>query len=95
MPKLALKIILPTLTYKKALEKLNLDTLENRREKIVLNFLKTAKEHPKLQDLFTKNTKTHEMNTRNPQVYSDNCNTQRLRKSAIMNMKRLINRMMN
>ena len=57
MPKLALKIILPTLTYKKALKKLNLETLENRREKIVLNFLKTAKEHLKLQDLFSKHTK--------------------------------------
>ena len=62
---------------------------------MLFNFLKTAKEHPKLRDLFTKQTKTHKMNTRKPQEYSDNCNTQRFKKSAIMNMKRLINRMIN
>ena len=58
---MALRIILPKLSYKAALSFLNLETLENRRNRLTLKFAKQAKEHEKLSHLFKKNNQTHQM----------------------------------
>ena len=67
--KLALKIILPTQSYKAALQTLDLETLECRREKLTAKFANFAKSHDKLKSLFRINMKSHKMNTRKKQTF--------------------------
>ena len=90
--KLALKIICPTLSYKAAMVELNLDTLENRRQKLTTNFARFGQSHPKLKHLFTRNNKPHIMKTRKNRTYTVIANTNRLKNSPIMNMQRIINK---
>ena len=78
--------------YKHALRVLELETLEERREGLCLNFALKCTKNPKLQNIFPKHTKIHQMETRNPnkyQVYP--ANTERLKKSAQVYMSRLLN----
>ena len=91
MPKMALRIILPILEYKAALAKMNLETLENRRNHLTLKFAKQAKEHNNLSHLFQENIKTHQMKTQNMKTYSENAHTERYKRSSIMNMKKILN----
>ena len=65
--KTALKVILGQRykTYKNALNLLNLETLDERREILSLNFAKRTSKHPKLNKMFPLNVKSHSMDTRN------------------------------
>ena len=89
--KISLKIIFPNMTYKRAREVLNIETLEKRRTELTLRFAKNARNHPKLKHFFKLNPKTHDMKTRNPNIYSIEANTERYQKSPILYMKKLLN----
>ena len=92
--KTALKVILggKFKTYKNALDLLDMQTLDERREQLCLNFAKRAAKHPKLMHLFPMNPKSHQMNTRNVGKYKvQYAHTERLRKSAIIYMQNMLN----
>jgi hypothetical protein len=91
--KLAMKIILPTHSYKAALLRLDLDTLEARREKLTSKFLNLAKNHDKLKPLFRLNMKYHDMKTRNKRTFLMNANTDRFMNSPIMKMQKILNKL--
>ena len=92
--KTALRVILGERfkTYKNALDLLDLQTLDERREQLCLNFAKRAAKHPKLMHLFPLNLKSHQMNTRNVGKYKvQYAHTERLRRSTIIYMQNLLN----
>ena len=47
--------------YEKALERLNLETLENRRVQLCLKFALKCRKNPQAKELFKPKEKTHEM----------------------------------
>ena len=55
--------------YENALLKLNLVTLENRRQELCLKFAKSCIKYEKLNNLFPIIKNEHTMNKRNPEVY--------------------------
>jgi hypothetical protein len=92
--KSAVRIILGDMYigYKKSLEKLDMETLYERREQICLNFAKACVKNPKFSDMFPKNIKTHAMETRNPEIFNVNhANNERFKKSSIIYMQHLLN----
>ena len=92
--KSAIKIILGNryIGYRKSLQKLDLETLHERREKICLNFAQRCLKNPKTKHWFPENIKSHQMETRNKEKYSiPNANTERYRKSPIIYMQHLLN----
>ena len=92
--KSALKLILKEkyVSYNYALNILELDSLEERRELLCLEFAKKCLKNDKMKSLFPKNAKNHEMLTRFKEKYEVNyANTERLRKSPIIFMQRLLN----
>ena len=79
-------------SYDQALTKLNLDTLERRRQDLCLRFAKDGIKHNKLNDLFPTNQKEHYMKTRkHPKYKVDFANTERFRKSSIITMQNMLN----
>ena len=85
MQKSALKIILGSKyeNHKKALNVLNLDTLEDRREILSLKFAKKCLENDKMKNMFPLNEKRHQMNMRKIEKYKvQYSNTERLKNSA-------------
>ena len=64
-----MQIILPTESYKAALIRSDLDTLEARRKKLTLKFSNLAKNHDKLKPLFRLNMKYHDMKPKNKQTF--------------------------
>ena len=92
--KTALKIILQEKysSYEKALTILDLETLEERREILCIEFAKKCLKSDKMKQLFTKNSKIHPMETRNEERYDvDFAKTGRLQNSPIIYMQRLLN----
>ena len=92
--KTALKVILGQRykTYKNALNLLNLETLDERREILSLNFAKRTSKHPKLNKMFPLNEKSHSMETRNYEKYKvQKAHTERLKRSALISMQNLLN----
>ena len=90
--KVALKIILNNnyFSYKHALEKTGLQTLENRREQLCLNFAKKCTNNQDFSDIFPVKTVT---NTRSEMHYEKTfANTKRTYDSAIFYMQRLLNK---
>ena len=78
--------------YEESLMLLNLDTLEKRRQELCLRFAKNGIKQDKLNDLFPKNYKEHEMKTRNVKKYKVNfANTERYKKSSIVAMQNMLN----
>ena len=78
--------------YKHALKTLEMESLKDRREYLCLNFALKCTKNKKVKDMFPLTTKIHEMKTRNPEKYHVNhTNTERLRKSAVPYMQRLLN----
>ena len=81
-------------SYEKALLKLNLDTLENRREEISKKFAKNGIQFNTLKDLLRK--KKENVNFREAKVqemyHVQFANTERLKKSAIINLQNLLNK---
>ena len=92
---MALRLILPNLQYKAALARLNLETLENRRNILALRFARQAKEHNQLSQLFKKNNQTHQMITRKKKIYSEIALTDRYKRSSIINTQKILNRLKN
>ena len=78
--------------YKKSLEKLDIENLDTRRERLCLVFsLKTTK-NEKMKKMFPLRNKEHEMITRQPEKYIvHQANTERLKKSSIIYMQNLLN----
>ena len=92
--KSALKIILGNryYGYKKALNQLDLESLEDRREVLCLKFARKCLKNKKTQHLFPLNAKKHQMKTREPlKCQVQHANTERLRKSALIYMQNLLN----
>ena len=92
--KSALKIILKNKykNYQNALNFLELENLENRREFLCLKFAKKALKNKKMKSLFIPNQKSHEMETRNQYHFNiNNANTFRLQNSPIIYMQKLLN----
>ena len=79
--------------YSNALNALNLETLEERRENLCLRFAKKCIRNDKTKNMFPLNRKAHNMKTRNFEKYEvQYANTERLRKSAIIYMQNLLNK---
>ena len=93
--KSALKLILKEryFDYKNALKVVKLDTLEERRQKLCLKFAKACVRHEKLSDMFPKQRNGHHMDMRhNNKFIVKKARTERLQRSAILNMQRLLNK---
>ena len=74
--------------YQKSLDKLDIETLDARRENFAL---KTSK-NPKMKKMFPLKDKLHDMQTRQPEKYVvQHANTERLKKSSIIYMQNLLN----
>ena len=79
-------------TYTKALRKLGMKKLSDRRELLCLNFAKKCVKNPKTKHMFPLNDKTHEMKTRKTEkFYVQNAQSERLKNSPIIFMQNLLN----
>ena len=93
--KCALKIILQEAykSYENALMMLDLENLDERRERLCLQFAKKCLGNGKMKDLFPPNQKTHPMLTRFNEIYEvNNAHTGRLQNSPIIYMQKLLNK---
>ena len=78
--------------YENALIKLNLQSLEQRRKELCLQFAKDSIKNGILNDLFEENSDKHEMKTRHHEKYDVlKSNKDRMRKSGIVYMQNLLN----
>ena len=78
--------------YEDGLEKLNLDTLADRREKMSLKFAKDGIENHTLTDILKNNENFHTMETRYKDQYDVQfANTERLKKSSVIHLQNLLN----
>ena len=92
--KSALKVILKESykNYSNALNILELESLKDRREFLCLQFAKNNLKNDKIKYFFPKNTKVHQMDTRNKEIFNvNNANTARLQQSPIIYMQNLLN----
>ena len=78
--------------YKSALEHLNLERLDTRRERLSLAFAQTCVKNPKHSSMFPPNP-NHRPNMRRPKPYKEyQCNTSRYFNSSIPYLARLLNK---
>ena len=94
LKKTALKIILGNkyISYEQALQKLDLEHLDDRRKSLCLNFAKKCCKNRKTSNMFPKNERKHIMDTRNPEQFKvQHANTDRLLKSSIIYIQYLLN----
>ena len=94
LQKSAFKIILKEKykNYQNALNRLQLVTLEERREQLILSFAKKCITNDKMKSLFPLNKKNHIMNTRCQEKYFVNhAKTSRLQNSPIIYMQKKLN----
>ena len=71
---------------------MKMDSLEKRRENLCLKFAKACLKNEKLCDMFPKSKKDHIMNKRqNEKFVIRKARTERLQRSAVMHMQRLLN----
>ena len=92
--KSALKLILKDryTNYNDALNVVKMESLEMRREKLCLKFAKACLKNETLRDMFPKNKKDHTMDKRqNEKFVIRKARTERLQRSAVMHMQRLLN----
>ena len=94
--KSAVRIILGSkyTKYEDALTKVNLESLEDRRIELCKKFAKkcTKSDNVRVNEIFKERQKVHMMNTRNEEIFEVNyAHTERLKKSAIPYMQRLLN----
>ena len=90
----ALRVILgPKYTnYSDALEKLNLQTLDERRKNLCFKFAKKCLNVDKFKKMFPLNVNPHKMRKRNHEKYKVSKSlTERHKSSAIPYMQRLLN----
>ena len=93
--KSAIKVILGNeyKSYNESLLKLDMESLEDRRETLCLKFAQKCLKNPKTKNIFPENERIHNMQTRNPEKYVvQHANTERLKKSAIIFMQNLLNK---
>ena len=92
--KVAFKVILGKKyeDYEDALDKLNLQTLIDRREYLCLQFARNTLKNPKVTNMFPLKQQHHHMNLRNSEKYEvQYAKKQRLIQSAIPSMQRMLN----
>ena len=78
--------------YKHAQKSSDMETLENRRKDLCLNFALKCLKNKKAKNMFPKNERKHQMETRNPETFKVNhANTERLKNSPIIYMQKLLN----
>ena len=78
--------------YPSALDMLGLETLENRRDMLMTRFAENSIKNNKLNKLFKLRTKEHDMELRAEERYQvTKARTERLNKSSIPYMQRLLN----
>ena len=83
------------ITYETALLKLNLETLEDRRNNLNLKFAQDAVKNNNMKDIFYKNV-NFKHNTRHHEIYNVmHANTERKRKYAILQMQHQLNKTEN
>ena len=71
---------------------MKIDSLEERRVKMALNFAKKSLRQNTFSSLFPLNENVHKMKTRNPERYVvKNGNTDRMKRSAVPFLQRLLN----
>ena len=79
-------------TYKEGLRKLNIETLDQRRERLCLRFAQNCLKNEKVSNLFPKKKNMHQMRKRKTQKFKVNkTNTKRYQRSAIPYMQNLLN----
>ena len=79
-------------TYEKALMKLEMEKLCDRREKLCLNFAQKCVKNSRTTHMFPQNTKLHDMQTRNPEkFYVQHALNDRMKNSPIIYMQNLLN----
>ena len=80
--------------YEDALQKIGIDSLKERREALCLNFAKKCleSENERCNKIFKNREKIHKMKIRNQEYFAVNhAKTERLRKSTIPYLQRLLN----
>ena len=81
-----------TSTYEKRLELCKLESLQTRWQKQFVKFAKSAVQSERLQNLFQPNDPPHHMSLRKDLILKvPFCRTERLRRSAVMSIIRVIN----
>ena len=79
-------------SYENALNFLEMETLDDRREGLCLEFAKKCLKNEKMRKYFPENKKEHPLVTRYEEEYQiDSANTERLKNSPIIFMQRLLN----
>ena len=79
-------------TYENGLLQLNLESLELRRQELILRFAKNGIKKNTLNDLFPVSKRKHPMDKRNKDKYVVNfANTDRLKNGSIITMQNLLN----
>ena len=69
-----------------------METLDERRETLCLNFAKRCLKNEKARKMFPMNYKEHAMKTRNNDLYKvQHANTERFKNSALIYMQNLLN----
>jgi hypothetical protein len=92
--KAAVRVILKSKykNYKDGLKKLNIETLEKRRETLCLRFANNCLKNPKVRNFFPLKEKNHKMKMRKEKKYVVNkAKTKRYRRSAIPYMQKILN----
>ena len=80
-------------TYEESLQKLNLTTLDLRRDQICLKFALNCRKDQRTKHLFPLNDKKHKYEMRKISAYMvHNANTERLKRSPIIYMQNLLNK---
>ena len=90
----AIKIIMGNnyKSYKRSLDFLELDTLQERRAKLSLKFAKRCLRNEKAQKMFPLNYKEHDMGTRNEEKFKvQHAKTSRLKNFAQIYMQNMLN----
>ena len=78
--------------YTKALIKLDMEKLCDRRERLCLSFAKNCVNNPRTTHMFPRNFKSHDMQTRNPEKFLvQHALNDRLKDSPIIYMQNLLN----
>ena len=79
-------------SYQKALDFLDLETLDSRRKYLCLKFAQKCVANEKTKHMFPLNKKLHNMETRKGEKFKvQKANTDRLKNSAIIYMQNLLN----
>ena len=71
---------------------MDIETLDERREKLCLNFARRCLRNEKTRKMFPENSKNHFMKTRKQEKYRvQHAQTNRLKDSALVYMQKLLN----